>query len=80
MPRSALVVASSGDIGVRTVDAGGKVGFLKTSVVEDDQQFMWLAGVPDGARIIVRGQDFVREGNVVEAVLDEAQAKSARAQ
>ena len=23
---------------------------------------MWVAGVPDGARVIVQGQDFVREG------------------
>ena len=29
---------------------------------------MWLAGVPDGARVIVQGQDFVREGNLVEPV------------
>jgi multidrug efflux system membrane fusion protein len=67
VPRSALVVSSAGDIGVRTVDAQGKVGFVPTSVVEDDQRFMWLAGVPDGARVIVQGQDFVREGNLVEA-------------
>ncbi len=29
---------------------------------------MWVAGIPDGARVIVRGQDFVREGQEVEAV------------
>lgn len=79
VPRSALVVSSAGDIGVRTVDAGGKVGFMRVTVIEDDQRFMWLAGVPDGARIIVKGQDFVREGNVVDAVLDEQAAKSASA-
>jgi multidrug efflux system membrane fusion protein len=68
VPRSALVVSSTGDIGVRTVDAESKVGFVPTSVVQDDQRFMWLAGVPDGARVIVQGQDFVREGNLVDAV------------
>jgi len=26
---------------------------------------MWVAGVADGARVIVQGQDFVREGQVV---------------
>ena len=40
---------------------------MPVSIVEDDQSFMWLAGVPDGARVIVQGQDFVREGNMVEA-------------
>ena len=68
MPRSALVFSSSGELGVRTVEEGGKVGFLPVSIVEDEQSLMWLAGVPDGTRVIVQGQDFVREGNVVEAV------------
>ncbi|MBX9846033.1 MAG: efflux RND transporter periplasmic adaptor subunit [Xanthobacteraceae bacterium] len=68
VPRSALVFASSGELGVRTVGEGDKVGFVPVSIVEDEQSNMWLAGVPDGTRVIVQGQDFVREGNVVEAV------------
>jgi membrane fusion protein, multidrug efflux system len=68
VPRSALIFSSSGDLGVRMVDAEGKVGFVATTIVEDDQGHMWLAGVPDGARVIVQGQDFVREGMRVEVV------------
>ena len=68
VPRSALVVSSNGDIGVRTVDAESKVGFVAAAVVEDDQSSMWLTGVPNGARVIVQGQDFVREGNLVDPV------------
>jgi multidrug efflux system membrane fusion protein len=30
---------------------------------------MWVAGIVDGSRVIVQGQDFVREGQKVEAVL-----------
>jgi multidrug efflux system membrane fusion protein len=74
VPRSALVVSSTGDIGVRTVDAESKVGFVMATVVEDDQGSMWLTGVPDGARVIVQGQDFVREGNLVEPVAASGQA------
>ncbi len=29
---------------------------------------MWVAGIPDDARVIVHGQDFVREGQEVEAI------------
>ena len=76
VPRSALIFSSAGDLGVRTVDQDGKVGFAPTTIVEDDQAFMWLTGVADGARVIVQGQDFVREGSVVEA-LDAAAEKSA---
>jgi membrane fusion protein, multidrug efflux system len=68
VPRSALTISSNGDIGVRSVSENGTVGFLPVSVVEDEQTLMWLGGIPDRARVIVRGQDFVREGQKVEAV------------
>ena len=69
VPRSALIFSSAGDLGVRTVDKDGKVAFAPATVVEDDQNFMWLRGVPNGARVIVQGQDFVREGSLVDAVI-----------
>jgi multidrug efflux system membrane fusion protein len=45
------------------------VGFVPVRVAEDEQTFMWVAGIPDGARVIVQGQDFVREGQKVETVV-----------
>jgi multidrug efflux system membrane fusion protein len=51
------------------VNKDGKVGFVPTTIVEDEQTHMWLAGVPDGARVIVQGQSFVREGMQVDAVV-----------
>jgi multidrug efflux system membrane fusion protein len=62
---------------VRTVDAARKVAFVPVSVIEDQQQFMWVAGVADGARVIVQGQDFVREGQRVAAVPYQAASASA---
>ena len=68
IPRSALTYSSTGQIGVRTVGAQGTVEFLAITIVEDDQAFMWVGGIADGARLIVQGQDFVREGQKVDAV------------
>lgn len=68
LPRSALTISSEGDIGVRVVDGASKVTFVPVDIVEDLQGTMWLAGIKDGARVIVRGQDFVREGQIVTAV------------
>jgi multidrug efflux system membrane fusion protein len=68
VPRSALIFSSSGDLGVRTVDANSKVKFAKVTITEDLQQTMWVEGLNDGDRVIVQGQDFVREGQLVEAV------------
>jgi membrane fusion protein, multidrug efflux system len=68
VPRSALTFSSAGNLGVRTVDANDVVGFVPITVVEDEQSYMWVAGIADGSRVIVQGQDFVREGQKVEAV------------
>ena len=73
IPRSALTFSSAGQLGVRVVNAQGIVEFLTITIIEDDQAFMWLAGIPDGARVIVQGQDFVREGIAVDA--DESAAE-----
>lgn len=68
VPRSALTIASNGDVGVRIVTAEDIVAFVRVGVVEDEQTAMWVSGIADGARVIVQGQDFVREGQKVEAV------------
>jgi multidrug efflux system membrane fusion protein len=68
VPRSALTIASNGDIGVRSVGADGVVAFIAVGIVQDEQTIMWVSGIADGTRVIVQGQDFVREGQKVEAV------------
>lgn len=72
VPRSALTFSSAGDLGVRVVDAANKVAFVPVSVVDDQQENMWVGGVTDGTRVIVQGQDFVREGQTVEPVAGDA--------
>jgi multidrug efflux system membrane fusion protein len=69
IPRSALTFSATGELGVRAVGAGESVEFVPVAVIEDEQTFMWVAGIADGSRVIVQGQDFVREGQKVDAVL-----------
>jgi len=66
--RSALTISAAGDIGVRVVGEGDKVAFVPVHIIEDMQDTMWVSGVKNEARVIVRGQDFVRDGQVVAAV------------
>lgn len=68
VPRSALTFSGEGKLGVRTVDAAGKVAFMPVSVVEDSQAELWVAGLAGDLRVIVQGQDFVKEGQLVETV------------
>jgi multidrug efflux system membrane fusion protein len=63
--RSALTFSSGGALGVRVVDAADEVQFVPVAVIEDAQADMWVGGIADGARVIVQGQDFVREGQKV---------------
>jgi multidrug efflux system membrane fusion protein len=78
VPRSALTFSSTGELGVRTVNDANKVAFVPVTVVEDEQQFMWVGGVKQQARVIVAGQDFVREGQLVDAVEADAPKTAAR--
>jgi membrane fusion protein, multidrug efflux system len=78
VPRSALTFSSAGELGVRAVDSNETVAFIPVAVVEDEQTLMWLSGIADGSRVIVQGQDFVREGQKIEAVLAAEMTATAR--
>jgi multidrug efflux system membrane fusion protein len=77
VPRSALTFSSGGELGVRIVRDNNAVEFVPVKIAADEQEHMWVTGVPDRSRLIVQGQDFVREGQVVEAV-PAAEQKTAR--
>src|SRR5262245_16454954 len=68
VPRSAITFSSAGNLGLRVVDANDTVEFVPVGVIEDEQSSMWVVGLPDRSRVIVQGQDFVREGQIVDAV------------
>jgi membrane fusion protein, multidrug efflux system len=74
MARSALTFSSEGRLGVRVVGADNRVGFVPVTLVEDEPDHLWIAGIPNGTRVIVQGQDFVKEDQVVEPVPMAAQA------
>lgn len=66
--RSALTFSAEGKLGVRIVGEGNKVGFVQVGLVEDQSEYLYVSGIQDGTRIIVQGQDFVKEGETVEPV------------
>lgn len=69
VPRSALVFSDEGGLGVRVVDAESKARFVPVTIVDDAVGSVWVMGIDSPARVIVVGQDFVRDGDTVEAVL-----------
>jgi multidrug efflux system membrane fusion protein len=63
-----LSLGEDGEVGVKFVDAQDVVRFMPVSIVREDKDGIWLAGLPNEARLIVVGQDFVIEGQKVAPV------------
>jgi multidrug efflux system membrane fusion protein len=68
LPRSVVTLSDNGDLGIRAVDAQSKVAFYPIDLVDDLPQGLVLGGIPADARVIVAGQDLVKEGDTVNAV------------
>ncbi len=68
VPRSALIFSDEGHLGVRIADKDNKAKFVAIQVVEDGRENVWVTGLPGETRIIVVGQDFVKDGDQIEAV------------
>lgn len=73
VPRSVITLSQTGEIGVRVVGADDTAHFAAVDLVDDTPGGLILAGIPDNARIIVSGQDLVRDGEVVIVVDPEAE-------
>ena len=68
-----LSLGADGALGVKTVDGEGRVAFFPVDLVRAQPDGIWVAGLPEEARIITVGQGFVAEGEVVRAaVADDA--------
>jgi multidrug efflux system membrane fusion protein len=68
LPRSALTFSTAGELSVRTVSSEGMVASVPVTIIEDAREEVWVAGPSDGARVIVQGQDFVKDGQKVDPV------------
>jgi len=62
---AALALNDEGVLGVKAVDGDRKVVFHKADIVRSDGNGVWIAGLPEEARIITNGQGFVRVGDEV---------------
>jgi multidrug efflux system membrane fusion protein len=68
LPRSVVTLGDKGDLGIRAVDKDDKVVFFPIDLVDDTPTGLVLGGIPADARIIVAGQELVKEGEVVKPV------------
>ena len=71
LPGSAMTLDDSGQIGVRVADNDDRTRFMPIKVLNDTAEGLWVAGLPDTVRLIVRGQEYVTEGVALEVTLQE---------
>ncbi len=63
-----LSLDEGGQVGVKSVDAEGKVLFLPVEILSFDPEGVWVGGLPEEAEIITLGAGFVSAGDKVNPV------------
>ncbi|HEV8389677.1 MAG TPA: efflux RND transporter periplasmic adaptor subunit [Dongiaceae bacterium] len=63
-----LTLGSNGEVGVKVVDESNLVHFKPVEILREDTNGLWITGLPPSARLVVVGQDFVVDGQLVHPV------------
>lgn len=63
-----LSLSEAGEIGVKIIDDEDIVHFVRVEIVADDTDGFWIRGLPETARIIVVGHEYVIDGQHVRPV------------
>ncbi len=75
VPGHIMTLGKDGQVGVRYLSASASgeadiVRFALADIVAEDDDGVWVTGLPETARVIIQGQDFVSVGTKVRAVLE----------
>ncbi|EEW24186.1 efflux RND transporter periplasmic adaptor subunit [Rhodobacter ferrooxidans] len=65
VPRSIITISEAGVIGLRVLGDDDVAAFAPITLIDDTEQGMIVSGVPQGVRVVVAGQDLVRDGDKV---------------
>ena len=68
LPPSILALSDDGTIGVRTVDSTKSVRFKPVTILSNSRDGVWVDGLPNSVTVITIGQEYVGEGQKVDAV------------
>lgn len=68
VPPAILTLNEAGTVGVRTVEDGDTVRFRPVTILSATDAGVWVAGLPQTIDLITVGQDYVTDGQKVEAV------------
>lgn len=69
-----LSLDDQGRIGVRVIENEQVVRFLPVKILGDEKDGVWVAGLPETINLITTGQEYVVDGQKVDAVFKETSA------
>ena len=73
LPGSVLILNDAGKFGVRVLNADNTTQFHAVNVIAQEIDGMWVTGLDNSVNIVVLGQDYVRDGEKVEPVVETAE-------
>ncbi|WP_147126145.1 efflux RND transporter periplasmic adaptor subunit [Shimia ponticola] len=73
LPGSALTLDDGGNLGVRIADTDDLAQFVPVTLLRDTPDGVLVSGLPETARVITVGQEYVTDGVPVDVTLEEAQ-------
>ena len=62
---SCLTFGDDGSIGVKTIDDKNKVHFYPVEIVKEEDNGLWVSGLPKITNVIIAGGEFVKIGEIV---------------
>ena len=73
LPGSVLILNDAGKFGVRVLNADNTTQFKAVDVIAQEIDGMWVTGLDNSEKIVTLGQDYVRDGEKVEPVVEAAE-------
>jgi membrane fusion protein, multidrug efflux system len=75
---SLLTLDDEGQLGVRTLNDDFVVKSVRITLIGDHDEGVWVSGLSERALVITQGQEYVSDGESVEAVIDNATEQNNR--
>ncbi len=74
LPGSVLILDDVGKFGVRVLNDADKTSkFMPVNIIAQDTDGMWVSGLPNMVTVVTIGQDYVRDGEKVDPVIETAE-------
>lgn len=80
VPSSLLSLDDKGRMGLKYLDANNVVHFALVQPIDDSNEGIWVTGLPDSTTLITIGQEYVSEGQQVDAVHEGTQPVAVQGQ